>query len=162
MNNRRILKMTQSTIFSFFLLPISVLAAGGTDEHETKHSFHPNVIGLFLGSTGEDRRDSDFTFGIEYERRISESFGVGGVIERAFGDHDFWVFAVPFAYHTGAWKWYVAPGMENKDDHKNEFLVRIGLEYAFEVGEYELSPQVDVDFVDGEQEYVIGVVFARG
>ena len=48
MNNRRILKMTQSTIFSFFLLPISVLAAGGTDEHETKHSFHPNVIGLFL------------------------------------------------------------------------------------------------------------------
>lgn len=87
---------------------------------------------------------------------------MGGVIERAFGDHDFWVFAVPFAYHTGAWKWYVAPGMENKDDHKNEFLVRIGLEYAFEVGEYELSPQVDVDFVDGEQEYVIGVVFARG
>lgn len=155
-------KIIQSAILAVLLIPASAAAEEGQDEHGSEQSFHANVLGVFLGGTGENRRDADFTLGIEYERRINASFGVGGIIERAFGDHDFWVMVIPFAYHTGAWKWYVAPGMENKDRHSNEFLVRVGLEYVFEVGKYELSPQIDVDFVDGEQVYVMGIVFARG
>lgn len=162
MIKRHLLKKIKSVICSVLLIPALVLAANDADDHHVDHDFHPNVLGIFLGATGENRRDADFTVGIEYERRINESFGVGAVVERAFGDHDFWVMVIPFAYHTGAWKWYVAPGMENKDRHSNEFLVRVGLEYVFEVGKYELSPQIDVDFVDGEQVYVMGIVFARG
>jgi len=40
--------------------------------------------------------------------------------------------------------------------------VRIGFEYGFEKGAWEISPQLDVDFVDDEEVYVIGVVFGRG
>jgi len=162
MNIRRLLKIIQSAIILASLIPASLLTANDENGHDVVHNFHPNLLGIFLGGTGENRRDAKFTLGIEYERRINESFGVGGVVERAFGDHDFWVFAVPFAYHSGAWKWYVAPGMENKDNHNNEFLVRVGLEYGFEVGGYELAPQIDVDFVDGDREYVMGIVIARG
>ena len=155
-------KAIQSATLAALMIPASAPAEDGQDEHGAEHSFHPNVFGVFLGGTGENRRDADLTLGIGYERFINESFGVGGIIERAFGDHDFWVLAVPFAYHTGAWKWYVAPGVENKDGHSNEFLVRVALEFGFEVGGFEVGPQLAVDFVDGDREYVLGVVIARG
>lgn len=162
MDIRRLQKTIQSVIFAVLLVPTVVLAEDGHDAHDAEHSFHNNVLGLFLGATGEDRRDADFTLGIEYERLINQSFGIGGVIEHASGGHDFWVFAVPIAYHIGAWKWYVASGVEKEKGHSNELLFRVGVEYGFEVGDFEIAPQFDVDFVDGDKEYVFGVVIARG
>lgn len=44
----------------------------------------------------------------------------------------------------------------------SESLLRLGGEYAYEVGEWEISPQLDWDFVDGEQVWVLGVVFGKG
>ena len=135
-------------------------AHGGA--HAEEHGFHSNVLGVFVGLTSEERRENAFTFGLEYERRVSESFGVGALVERAAGDLDFWVYAIPFAYHTGPWKLYVAPGIEDSDAHGSEMLFRVGAEYAWEAGDYEIAPQLDLDFVDGETEVVVGVVFARG
>ena len=162
MTTRQLLRMTQSVVLSALLVPTAVLATSGEGKHGAEHVHHPNVLGLFLGVTGEDRRDADFTVGIEYERLINKSFGIGGIIEYASGDHDFWVFAVPIAYHIGAWKWYVASGVEKEKGHSNELLFRVGVEYGFEVGDFEIAPQFDVDFVDGDKEYVFGVVIARG
>jgi len=68
---------------------------------------------------------------------------------------------VPFAYHTGRWKYYVAPGAEDSE-HGSEFLIRLGLEYAYEVGTWEISPQLDIDFVGGEKVLVLGVTFGKG
>jgi len=161
MDVRHLLKIVQSVIIWALLTPVSVLSANDEPGHDVAHDFHPNLVGIFLGGTGENRRHAAFSFGIEYERRINESFGVGGIVERTFDDHEFWVFAMPFAYHSGAWKWYVAPGIEHEGKHSNEFLFRLGLEYGFEVGKYELSPQIDVDFVDGDRVYVMGIVIAR-
>ena len=137
-----------------------------TDEHETNldpesmHNFHPNSLALFVGVTDEGRHQA-LALGIEYERRLNESFGVGVLAEHTFGDLDFWVYAVPFAYHTGRWKFYIAPGVED-GDHGSESLVRVGGEYAFEVGEWEISPQLDVDLVDGDEVFVLGVTFGKG
>jgi hypothetical protein len=36
------------------------------------------------------------------------------------------------------------------------------VEYAFEVGDFEISPQFDVDFVDGDQVLVFGLAFGQG
>jgi len=130
-------------------------------DHEATHDFHPNLLALFVGVTSEERNDSGLTLGIEYERRVNESFGVGLLAEYSFGDLDFWVYAVPFAYHTGRWKFYIAPGVED-GDHGRESLVRIGGEYAYKVGAWEISPQLDVDFVGGEQVAVLGVTFGKG
>lgn len=81
--------------------------------------------------------------------------------ERTFRDFDSTVYAMPFAFHTGTWKFYVAPGIED-GDHGSETLVRLGTEYAFEVGAWEISPQLNIDFVDGDEILVLGVVFGKG
>lgn len=125
------------------------------------HEFHRNFLAGFIGVTHEDRRDNGLALGIEYERRLNKSFGIGLLAEYTIGDLDFWVYAVPFAYHTGRWKLYIAPGIEDGEGG-TESLVRLGAEYAFEVGEWEISPQLDVDFVDGEEVLVLGVVIGKG
>ncbi len=130
--------------------------------HEAEHDFHRNWAAIFVGITGENRRDKGFALGIEYARHLNPNFAIGAIAERTFGDLDLWVFAVPFAYRTGPWKVYIAPGVEDADSAEDmEFLVRLGGEYAFEVGKWEIAPQLDVDFVDGDQVLVIGVTIGK-
>jgi hypothetical protein len=138
-------------------------AAGNESTHEgsQENAVEKNVIALFAGVTFKGHREDEPALGIEYERRLSESFGIGGILEYTDGEHDFWVYAVPVAYHNGPWKLYVAPGIEEKDD-KSEPLLRLGVEYGFEVGDWEISPQFDVDFVNGEQVIILGVTFGWG
>ncbi len=130
--------------------------------HEANHDYHENLLSGFVGVTGETRRDYATTLGIGYERRISQIFSVGVLAEHTYGDLDFWVYAVPFAYRAGRWKVLVAPGVEDSD-HGTEFLFRAGAEYAFEIGDgWEVVPSLSIDFVDGEQLGVIGVALAKG
>ena len=131
------------------------------NEEHAEHHFHSNVVAFFVGATHEGRRDNGLALGIEYERRLNDWFGIGALAEHTFGDLDFWVYAVSFAYHADPWKFYVAPGVEN-GDRGGESLVRIGAEYGFEVGGWEIAPQLDIDFVDGDQVAVFGVTFGKG
>ena len=128
---------------------------------ETGHEHHEHTFGVFTGFATEGKRESGPALGLEYEYRLSSSFGVGGVAEYTFGDLDTLVLAMPFAYHGGPWKFYVGPGLERVEGN-NEFLVRIGGEYGFHRGDWEISPQIDIDFVDGEQVFILGVTFLRG
>ncbi|MFK7831341.1 MAG: hypothetical protein AB8B57_16325 [Congregibacter sp.] len=129
-------------------------ASHGESSHEPHH-----VLGVFLGDTTEDRREG-VTIGIEYEYRVSERVGIGATFEHISGDFDTNVYVLPIALHSGPWKVYAGPGFE-KSDRGDEQLFRVGAEYGFHLGRYEISPQIDVDFVDGEKLFVIGVVFAR-
>ena len=148
---------------------LALLAPGFACAEETAHhgeshahAAHKNLLALFVGAATDARRDKGPALGIEYERRLSERFGIGVVIERTFGDLDSMVYAVPFAYHSGAWKAYIAPGIEDREGHEAENLVRIGAEYGFEAGSWEIAPQVDLDFVEGSRVFVIGVTFGKG
>ncbi len=132
--------------------------AAETEHHE---DFHPNFLALFIGVTSEERRESGLALGIEYEYRLNRSFGIGVLAEHTFGDVDTTVYAMPFAYHTGRWKVYIAPGIED-GDLGNESLWRTGVEYAFEIGRWEVSPQLDIDFVDGDTAFVLGVTIGKG
>ncbi|RLA31915.1 MAG: hypothetical protein DRR11_09610 [Gammaproteobacteria bacterium] len=116
---------------------------------------------MFIGLTSEDRRESGLALGIEYEYRLNRSFGIGVLAEHTFGDVDTTVYAMPFAYHSGRWKAYVGPGIED-GDLGNESLWRVGAEYAFEVGRWEVSPQLDIDFIDGDTALVLGVTIGKG
>lgn len=151
-----------AVVFGALILCGAPLVLADAAEHEggATHEFHPNTIGLFVGVTDEGREEGE-TFSIEYERRFNKSFGVAVVAEYVSGDLDFWVFAVPLAFHTGPWAFYVGPGVEDGDDG-SEFLARVGAAYAFEVGEFEIAPQANVDFVDGEEVWVAGLLFAKG
>ena len=150
----------------FLLLFISGAAVGDeTEDHhsaESEHeTHHPNVLAVFVGVAFEDRRDNGVALGLEYERRLSRVFGVGALVEHTFGDIDTTVYAVPFAFHHKRWKFVVAPGIED-GDHGSENLIRVGAEYAFEVRKWEIAPQFDLDFVDGDSVLVVGAAFGKG
>ena len=141
------------------MAPVAASEVGAHDEHSFHEPFH--VVGVFIGDTTEDRRaEEGLTLGVEYEYRATERFGVGFTAEHVAGDFNTNVFVLPLALHRGPWKVYAGPGIE-RADRGNETLLRLGAEYGFRWGEYEISPQVDVDFVDGERLFVIGLVFAR-
>ena len=129
--------------------------------HESEHEYHKNVVSFFAGAA-HSGRDNGAALGVAYERFLNESFGIGVIVERTFGDGDFTVYAVPFGYRIDRWKFYVAPGIEDSDEHGTESLVRLGAEYAFEAGSWEISPQVAVDFVGGNEVLVLGFVFGKG
>ena len=123
-----------------------------------EHHAPANTVGVFLGDTTEDRREGA-TLGLEFEHRYGARYGVGITAEHVVGDFDTNVLVIPAAVHSGPWKLYAGPGMEYAHGH-GEPLLRLGAEYGFHVGDYEISPQIDVDFVDGERLLVFGLVFA--
>jgi hypothetical protein len=159
---------------SFVMLTLTVLlSVAGTfpvvaqaeerstdSDDEVTQEFESNLLAAFSGIVIEGRHERASALGVEYERRLSSQFGVGVLVEHTFGELDFWVYAVPFAYHTGRWKLYVAPGIE-ESNHHSESLVRFGGEYAYEIGSWEISPQIDLDFVSGHQVLVSGVTFGK-
>jgi len=130
--------------------------------HESAHESHQNVVSFFAGVTHAGRRKNAAALGVGYERLLNESFAIGLLAERTFGDADFTVYAMPFSYRVDRWKFYVAPGVEDSDEHGTESLVRLSAEYAFEAGSWEISPQFAVDFVDDDEVLILGVVFGKG
>lgn len=163
----------------FYVMAAALLLQSQTalsaEEHDEGEHFHRNIIAGFVGVTGEDRRERALTLGLDYNRWVTESFGIGFGVERALGDLDFTVYTVPFSYRFGAWKLFAAPGWEDADHHEdsghgegsqhgggNEFLMRAGVEYAFEVGRYEISPKFMIDYVDDDVVLVGGVSFGYG
>lgn len=129
------------------------------EEHEDE-GFERNEIAGFVGLTHE-RRDNGLALGAEYKRRLTPEFGVGLIAERTWGDFDFWVFAVPFTRTFDRWIFTIAPGVERSEEESNEML-RLAAGYEFEVGESKPAFGLAVDFVDGEQVYVLGVSMALG
>ncbi len=158
-NDRRALATISCLIWVLFAPP----AVGEADERDSTslRDYEKNMLNVLVGVTDEGRRDNGATLGLEYERRLSKLFGVGVVAEHVFGDLDFSVYAVPLFFHTGRWKFVVAPGIET-GDLGTEFLVRVGGDYAFEAGDWEIAPGLDVDFVDGDQVLVIGLSIGKG
>jgi hypothetical protein len=159
--------------FSAIAIGLMVSVATLADEHHEsadeghRHGFHKNAIGGFVGFTGEDSRSGGgreraLTFGLEYERRFSEAFGVIVEAERAFGDLDFTVVTVPLVYHRGPWAFSAGPGIEIAEDGHEEFVFRVASLYAFDRGGYELAPKIGLDFVASEVVFFGGIVIAFG
>lgn len=126
------------------------------------HGYHTHTLGGFIGRAQEGRENAP-AIGIEYEYRFNERFGIGAVGEYTGDKADFWVLAIPFGFHFGHLKTYIAPGIEKSDEHTEE-LIRVGAEYAFPISDdgWEIAPQINVDFVDGEEIWVFGVLIAKG
>lgn len=146
------------------MISATSLAENTHDAGEAEHGqgFHKNLIGGFIGITGEERRERALTLGIDYERRITEVIGVGFGLERALGDLEFTVLTLGLAIHIDKWKLLVAPGVEIDDFEKEHELIRLGIEYTFEMSGYELAPKFMVDFVEGDTVLIGGVSFFWG
>lgn len=150
-------------VIAVFLVTIPLEIIASEKEHggheESQH--HRNRMELFLGNTHEHGEDG-FTVGLSYGYLLQEFIGVGGLLEYAGGHFDKWIVALPVFIHPyGGWRFALGPGLEHKEG-ENEFLIRAGVAYEFEIGRWLISPEFNVDFVDGEKSYVYGLSFGWG
>jgi len=146
------------------------------------HGYHPNEVALFAGVTDEEDHGSEFTLGVDYERRLSQHWGIGGLIDWAGGDLRNTVFAVPVFWHPGGnWKLIGAPGIEyhngrgdvvtphkseghdEVDEDETNFLIRFGVAYDIHLGgSWGLAPALNIDLVDSERVWVYGLDLTYG
>ena len=152
-------------------------------EHE-EHAFHRHHVAVFVGATtavpkhggeevvetesegggssGESGSVTEASVGLDYEYRLSRVWGVGFFFDYVGGVARASVAGPSLYLHpVGGLKLLVAPGFE-RHEGENEFLVRLGLGYGFDIGRWALTPGVSVDFVDGDQAYIYGLYIGRG
>ncbi len=118
---------------------------------------HRNELALIIAGTYEEG-ETHFTTGLEFERRLSHRFGLGGAAEYLVDGS--WVFVFPVYFHpVGGFKALTGPGVEHTTE-ENSFLWRVGAAYSFEFAErYSVTPGLEVDFVGREEALVFGVNF---
>jgi len=144
-----------------------------------------NHISVFVGATTETGDDSEtsFTLGADYERRLSEFFGIGALADFALGKTKRTaLLGVPFFVHpTEPLEFHAAPAIEfanepsdgdtgeDSGDSDSEtgsttnFAVRLGAGYEFALGRFSIAPEVNIDFVSGESASVVyGLAFGIG
>ena len=151
-------------LFSVMAAPSASADSASHDAiHPRAGNYHTHTAGIFVGGASDDLgKREGFALGIEYEYRFDRQWGIGFMMEHTYGVLDTWVYVMPIAYHIDQWKLYLAPGVED-GHHGSENMVRVGFEYGFHVDRWEISPQVDIDFVERERDvFVIGLTFARG
>ncbi len=137
------------------------LATEPVEAHHDGEHGHSHHVTLFLGNTRAHGEDG-FTVGADYEYRLSRLAGIGAFVDRAEGHHDTTIVGPALFVHPyGHWRLLVAPAVENEGS-ENQFLLRAGLAYEFEVGEWTIAPTLNVDFVDGEESSVFGLSIGHG
>ncbi len=124
-------------------------------EHD-EHGHHRHHLAVFIGDSRVEGEDS-FTLGVEYEHRLRSRWAVGAILEHAAKELDADVLVATVAFHPRkGWKLLAGPGVERAHGD-NEFLVRVGVAYEFEVGKVSLGPVYQIDFVDDEEIQVFGL-----
>jgi hypothetical protein len=145
---------------------------GGATESEGHHGghgeeFEKNSIAIFIGATQAEKEDGErespeFTFGIDYERRLSKVFGVGAVVDFVASGSRERIIAAAAVFHAGEAKLVVAPGVEYlKESGDREGILRLGLMYAFPAGKIHLEPSVFWDVTQEGGTWVWGLTIGK-
>lgn len=157
------------------------------DEHGGRH-WHTNDVGIFLGATDERGHDTEFTWGLEYRRLIAKRWGLGVLFDYAGGELRNAILAPTLTWlPVGRLQILVAPGIEFHrgrgstedcgcdphaksedpeqiglfDEDESYFVFRLGVGWNFAIGQnYAITPQINLDLVEGERVWVYGLAFA--
>jgi len=150
------------------------------EDHDSH--FHPNHIAIFTGATSqlEEDKDTDFTLGVDYVRRFSESgrWGIGVFGEVIFGKHTEWLFGIPVYFSPFNNFWLRAgPALEiHEDEMKSDsgmtgstktetetgFALRTGFVYDIEVYGFTLGPNLSIDFFRDKTSLAWGLNIGKG
>jgi hypothetical protein len=112
---------------------------------------------LFLGVAHAEGHDN-FAAGLAGEYRFGRFLGVGGFMERTGGAEEAWSFGVPLSIHPyEGVRLLLAPGQERKEVQEEgeakkteqSWLLRAGVAYEIEIGRWSLTPEFNVDFIEG-------------
>ncbi|MEO1028577.1 MAG: hypothetical protein AAFX02_05910 [Pseudomonadota bacterium] len=127
-------------------------------DEERRH----HLSAVFGGTTLLDAEETAFTLGIDYEYRINELIGVGGVVEYAFGDIEATTLLAVADIHL--WKGLavqVGPGVEWIND-ETFAIGRVGLLYEIELEHhFTIAPQVHYDISEFEDSLVFGISIGK-
>jgi len=159
------------------------LAAQGTHEQERSETgesheeaieehgehLHKNHLALFIGATEAEEHhgekgDPDFTLGVDYERRLSPLFGVGGMVDWVVeGRREFLLGPIGFLHPYKGLKLFAAPCYQRiREGEEDNFVFRVGAAWDFEIGKYSLAPNVIYDFAGEHNFLVLGVTIGKG
>ena len=152
------MKLGSTLLLSAFLLINANNVFAAADAH--------HFPGIFVGYTNASD-ETHFTYGIEYEYKFNQSWGLGGVYEKTDDAHHgdgVTVTVVELFYHPLN---HVRVGFgigEEKiggDHPHSEDLIRLNATYEYHIGDFGIEPNIAIDFIDGEKAYVLGVAFIR-
>jgi len=150
---------------------------------------HANDFCIFLGATDEHGHDTELTWGIDYRRMVAKRWAVGGLFDYAGGELRNAILAASVTWlPVGRLQLLVAPGIEfhrrrgsssggcgcdgralrdesgghsQIDEDATYFVFRLGAGWNFPVGHhYAITPEINLDLVEGERVWVYGLVFA--
>ena len=158
----------------------------GEAEGHGARPHHKNDFAVFLGGTDEHGHPTEFTWGLDYKRRVAERWAIGGLFDYAGGLRNAIVAASVTWLPVGGLTLTAAPGIEfhrgrgQSEDcgcagvEKSEdpeqtgsfdvdatyFVFRLGVGWGFPIGQsYAIEPQINLDLVEGEKVWVYGVNF---
>lgn len=137
-----------------------------------------HIPGIFVGFTNFDG-ETEFSYGIEYEYKISKLWGAGVVFETTpDAHHEAGVDVALAAVYLHPWKELrlglgfgkETVGSYTEDDghghlhhhssHKED-VIRTSVSYDFHVGDFGVAPTLALDFIDGETATIFGVALVR-
>jgi len=116
---------------------------------------HLNRVGFFIGATTKTNGDTEAAVGVEYERHLTELFGLGLLVEWEPGFEERFLTAPAFFIHpVGDLQFVLAPGVQFEDGH-GHFVFRVGAAWEFELGRgFSLAPAINYDFVESEHDAI--------
>lgn len=163
-------------------LAASVLAALASTtvmaSNDEGHASPKHIPGVFIGFTRANS-ETEFSYGIEYEYKISKQWGAGLVYEKTDdAHHGAGVDVALAAVYLHPWKELrvglgfgkETVGSYDEDDghghihhhasHKED-VIRTSLSYDFHVGEFGVAPTLAFDFVGSQTATVFGVAIVK-
>jgi hypothetical protein len=152
------MKLAPTVLVSALLLLNTSSVFGAANAH--------HFPGVFVGYTNA-ADETHFTYGLEYEYKFNQTWGVGGVYEKVddahHGDGVTVKVAELFYHPLNNIRLGVGVGEEKIGGaHPHtEDLYRLTASYDYHIGDFGLAPTIAVDFIDGEKAYVFGVAFIR-
>ena len=142
---------------------LSNIATAADDEH---HEVKKNIVGVFGGFTSVSGH-TDGTFGLEYERKLTDTIGVGVIYEHTPNAHGGDGTSIYMGQvHLHPWKELRLSAGYGKevihyDGAHSEDVWRVGVAYDFHVGKIGIAPAFNLDRVNGHTAKVFGVALTK-
>jgi hypothetical protein len=148
------------------------MAQANEAPHEGSHEIHRHHMALIVGNTQSEESSNGPSIGVDYEYRLNQWFGLGGLVEYAGGDFEHLLLVVPLFIHPyKGWLFNVALGTEvhkehgdhEEDKRTRDWIVRTGVAYQFPFGSrYTIAPEFNVDVSEHETTISYGLAFGLG
>jgi len=133
-------------------------AEEGHDGGHEGHGKGSQAFNFFAGGSRETGDRDGWTFGVDYEYRLSDPLGIGGFAEFVSGlDRSFATGLQLYWHAVGDLVLVAGPGLERHHDEWRP-LARLGGFYEFSLGGgWVLSPAFFYDIAEGENFWIYGL-----